>query len=139
MQTVLSAVASGEFNPDETRSGYFKRSDGQRVPASSREVELDDSSSESSLDEEEDEQEEEEAAVDAVAGEWQGNEPQNSLPLAAVYFRHTISRCIHVQMLDEEGADFCCGRKASSAYVRLAKKPAFLHPLCSTCERIAAR
>ena len=128
LQRVIDSVAGGEFLPDQTRSGYFA------APA----AEEFESSSESSGDEEDHDDAKDEEAIDAIAGQWQGTRDTPWSRVAAVFFRHSTSRCIHV-MLDESGADFCCDRRITTAYIRLEKKPDFLHPLCSTCERIINR
>ena len=128
LQRVIDSVASGAFLPDQTRSGYF-------VTAAAEEF---DSSSESSGDEEDVEDAKAEEAIDAIAGHWQGTRDISWSKVAAVFFRHSTSRCIHV-LQDEAGAEFCCGRRITTAYIRLEKKPDFLHPLCSTCERIINR
>ena len=136
LQKVIDAVANEDFMPDETRSGFFRDGDVRnhnKVP-----VDDIDSSSESSQDEECKDQGRDEAAIDRVAGRWQCNRETSLTSLAAVYFRHQSSRCIHI-LLDESGAQFSCGRRISTAYERLPKAPAFAHPLCSTCEQIINR
>ena len=137
LQAVIDAVREGDFAPDETRSGFFRRDDGRssRIQPVAEQLE---SSSESSCDEEDNDQAEDEDAIDRIAGAWQGNRDTPWASISAVYFRHSTSRCIHV-LQDESGSDFCCGRRISVAYVRLPKRLDFLHPMCSTCERIINR
>ncbi|MEM1009483.1 MAG: hypothetical protein AAGJ35_10790, partial [Myxococcota bacterium] len=108
LQRVLDAIKQGEFAPDQTRSGYFNQTANDNN---------DDTSSESSLDEEDHDCEVDEKAIDAVAGVWQGNANTLWTSLAAVYFRHRSSRCIHI-LKDEAGNEFLCGRRISSAYIR---------------------
>ena len=76
--------------------------------------------------------------MDKLAGAWQVNKDTAWNRLAAVYFRHRSSRCIHV-VQDEGGSEFMCGRRVSVHYVRMERKPEFLHPVCMTCERAVAR
>ena len=136
LQKVIDAVASEEFMPDRTRSGFFRDGDDRnnvKVPEDDIE-----SSSESSGDEECKDQGRDEAAIDMVAGKWQCNKGTALTVLSAVYFRHQSSGCIHV-LLDEGGAQFTCGRRISAAYERLPRAPAFMHPFCSTCEQIINR
>eukprot|EP00435_Cladocopium_sp_Y103_P071848 s1184_g38.t1 len=132
LQRVIDAVHLKEFFPDETRSGFFRQGDERnnvRVIEEERE-----SSSESSGDEEDHDLNKDEEAIDEIAGAWQGNKETRWSIVAAVYFRHSTSRCIHV-LLDESGAEFCCGRRITTAYERMSKRPEFLHPMCSICER----
>lgn len=137
LQTVIDQVANSTFRPDATRSGYFVDEDGREKRLPQEEL-LAETSSESSADEDEPDFDEEEAAIEEVVGEWQGNKATPWMSLAAVYFRHSTSRCIHV-LRDESGAEFSCGRKITSAYLRLSAKPKFLHPTCATCERNVSR
>ena len=136
MQKVLDAISEGEFLPDETRSGYFRSGSPANV-VTGQPAEIP-SSSESSADEEDHEFEKDEEAIDSCAGTWQSNMETPWMALAAVYFRHKTSRCIHV-LQDEAGAEFMCGRRLSTAYTRLPKKPDFLHPICIACERAVIR
>ena len=95
-------------------------------------------SSEGSGDEELHDAEQEEMAVEKVTGAWQLHKETSWMRLAAVYFRHKTSRCIHV-LQDESGSDFLCGRRISAHYIRLERKPEFLHPVCTMCERAVGR
>ena len=136
MQKVLDSISGGEFFPDETRSGYFKSSSMTSVQvAEPPEIQ---SSSESSEDEEDHDFEGDERAIDSTAGTWQSSAVTPWSDLSAVFFRHRISRCIHV-LQDEAGAEFMCGRRVTTAYVRLARRPEFLHPVCTNCERVVSR
>ena len=137
LQKVIDSICNEEFFPDETRSGFFKQDDerNRQGVAVADEIE---SSSESSGDEEDHDVAKDEDAINQIAGEWQGNRETRWAQVTAVYFRHSTSRCIHV-LLDEAGAEFCCGRRITTAYDRMEKRPDFLHPLCSTCERVISR
>lgn len=137
LQRVIDAIREKEFMPDETRSGFFRNGDARNVGAGNVEEHIE-SSSESSCDEEDNDQAADEVAIDKVAGSWQGNKETPWTSITAAYFRHCTSRCIHV-LMDEGGSDFCCGRRITTAYVRLGKRPDFLHPMCSTCERVINR
>ena len=132
LQEVIDSVAEQKFHPDATRSGYFGGGISKDFEADS------DGSSETSFDEEDRDVVGDEAAIDEVAGNFQSNGRIPFAELAAVYFRHKASRCIHV-LADEGGAEFLCGRKVAGSYERLAKRPAFVHPLCSTCERAISK
>ena len=136
LQQVIDAIAEQQFFPDKTRSGMFA-DEGRRASAQNVQAELDESSSESSGDEEHHDFDQDEAAVDKLAGAWQVNKDMAWNRLAAVYFRHRSSRCIHV-VQDEGGSEFMCGRRVSVHYVRMERKPEFLHPVCMTCERAVA-
>ena len=137
LQKVIDSIVDEEFFPDETRSGFFKQGDARNTPGAVMTEELE-SSSESSGDEEDHDAAKDEDAIDEIAGKWQGNKETQWSRVAAVYFRHCTSRCIHV-LHDEGGAEFCCGRRITTAYDRMEKRPEFLHPMCSTCERVINR
>ena len=137
LQKVINSIVNKEFFPDETRSGFFKSSDSRNVQGVAA-VDDFESSSESSGDEEDHDAAKDEDAIDRIAGPWQGNRDTPWFSVTAAYFRHSTSRCIHV-LQDEAGAEFCCGRRITPAYDRLERKPDFLHPMCSTCERIINR
>ena len=48
-----------------------------------------------------------------------------------VAFRHQVTCMIHA-VADEAGDHFKCGRKVSTAYIRV-DAPRFLHPMCKQC------
>ena len=133
MQEVLHLIRRKQFHPDATRSGHF-RGEGADRRAAQVEEDLVESSSESSIDEEDHDQGMDEKAVDVIAGVWQGHKATPWMGLSAVYFRHRTSRCIHV-LRDESGNDFLCGRRIGQQFIRLDKKPEFMHPVCAGCER----
>ena len=123
---VIDSVADGSFNPDLTRSGMFAREAGG-------DLECDDSFESSSCgSEDEDDKDvfEEEQAIEHVAGDWQPK--PRAEDAAAVYVRHSTSRCIH-KIMDESGTHLACGRAMSARYEIQGKKPNFFHPLCGTC------
>ena len=138
LQEVITSIVEGKFFPDKTRSGMFADDSELQAAQERYSGEPVESSSESSGDEEDHEFGRDEEAIDRMAGEWQGNKTTPWMTLAAIYYRHNTSRCIHV-LQDEGGAEFCCGRRISMAYVRLERRPQFLHPVCTTCERIIER
>ena len=138
LQEVITSIVEGKFFPDKTRSGMFADDSELQAAQERYSGEPVESSSESSVDEEDHEFGRDEEAIDRMAGEWQGNKTTPWMTLAAIYYRHNTSRCIHV-LQDEGGAEFCCGRRISMAYVRLERRPQFLHPVCTTCERIIER
>ena len=128
MEKMIQSINDDIFDPDATRSGYFK---GAPVPDESKDCESS-SSSGSSQDEEEFDHTDDEAAVDKVVGDWGqhavGGEEQT-------FYRHKTSRCLHATC-DEGGNHFTCGRAISNRYAREVKKPRFLHPLCSKCFKV---
>ena len=130
---VLDSIAQKTFFPDSTRSGYFGNAKSNNDAAEDT-----DGSSETSADEEDRDVAGDEEAIDEVAGNLQSNGQVRWTELSAVYFRHKASRCIHV-LMDEGGADFLCGRKISCSHECLVKRPAFLQPMCSTCERAISK
>ena len=90
-------------------------------------------SSSSSCDSKDDEQFEhsaDERALEEVAGTWGGERPVE----CAVYFRHRISRCLHVTA-DETGMLLKCGRMVTAQYDKCNGTPRFLHPSCTACFR----
>ena len=123
---VIDSVADGKFNPDLTRSGMFAREAGGE-PAFEDDL---DSSSCGSEDEDDKDVFEEEQAIEHVAVDWQPK--SRTEDAAAVYVRHTTSRCIH-KVMDEGGTHLACGRAMSARYEIQGKKPNFFHPLCGTC------
>ena len=139
LQEVILAIVEQRFFPDKTRSGMFADEQMQsRANALAQEDEVIESSSESSGDEENHDFAEDEEAVDSMMTAWQANKETQWMSLAAVYFRHESSRIIHV-LQDESGSEFLCGRGISHHYVRLDRRPRFLHPVCIMCERVVNR
>ena len=101
LQKVISAISDQKFFPDKTRSGMFA---DENIPAAvhgSQDQDIVESSSESSGDEEHHDHAQDEDAVDKLTGAWQLHKETRWNGLAAVYFRHQSSRCIHV-LQDEE-------------------------------------
>ena len=126
-------MKDGRFLPDSTRSGRFPGEVQGQEAALDEDQDLSSSSSEGSEDESEEDFEEEERSIKSVVGRW---DPRGapSDPDALRYARHKISRCIHM-VEDESGMALRCGRRLGSSYMTLLERPAFLHPLCSTCFR----
>ena len=126
---VFKSIADGKFHPDHTRSGYFTKSkaeegdDDGSISASS--------SSEDSADEEQPEHAAQEEATEGVVGTWNAGFTAEFLASMS-YFRHSMSRVIHV-VADEGGSHFFCGRSVSLQFIRLVKKPAVMNPLCKQC------
>ena len=126
LDNVFKSIASGQFHPDHTRSGYFtgpneNRGNGDDNGSSS-------SSSEDSADEEEPEHAAQEEATEGVVGTWNAAFGGESLASMA-YFRHSMSRVIHV-IADEGGSHSLCGRSVSMHFVRLTRKPVVMNRLC---------
>ena len=91
-----------------------------------------DSSSEDSLDEDAPDHEAHEEAENAVLGHWEGLVDISKLPAEAIYFRHPLSRTIHLQE-DESGLKFTCGRDLTRSYIALSCRPQSLLPICKQC------
>ncbi len=128
MAGVVREVRERTFMPDASRSGYFPGRD-RHAGVANAEMDLSDSSSESSVDEEFQDEGEVERATDEVVGVW---EPEDfSIFNESTYFRHAVSRVIHVSR-DEAGAELGCGRSITTTYER-CPRPKFLRPLCSQC------
>ena len=136
LEKVLSMIRSGEFCPDQTRSGYFP---GQAVEPIESEAPEDPllhvpvSESEPSEDEEDNccDHEAFEMAAEEICDDWQGP-AADANAVRAPMVRHNLSRLIHC-LLDDSGNTLRCGRKLSKNYTRLAASPRFLHPTCSRC------
>ena len=121
LMKVLDKVRSGEFHPDETRSGYLASHE-----------ESGSSSSEGSEDEEEPEHEQIEQAQEKVLAPFRGNFDVKKME-GMSFFRHPVSRVIHMQE-DESGIAFRCGRPIHKTYLHLGEGlPKFLHPTCKQC------
>eukprot|EP00435_Cladocopium_sp_Y103_P065535 s892_g27.t1 len=127
MEEMVQQIKDGRFDPDASRSGYFPK--GVQLPEESKDIQSS-SSSGDSRDEENYEHSEEEKAVEKFAGEWGGA----AGPEGAVYFRHKVSRCLHLTS-DESGLLFKCGRMVTGQYDKCAGTPTFLHPSCAMCFR----
>ena len=129
LDEMIVAIREQVFLPDVSRSGSFPL--GNHVSAVPHDG---DDASEASSDDSEGEEdnnfEEDEKAVETVTGEW-GPKHVEGL----VYVRNKTSRYIHI-VADEGGASLKCGRMLSDKYMRLDKRPAFMHPACSTCCRL---
>ena len=126
---VFKNIATGQFHPDHTCSGYFtaagaNRNDDQDSSSAS-------SSSEDSADEEQPEHVAQEEATEGVVGTWNAGFSDESLA-SMTYFRHSMSRVIHV-IADEGGSHFLCGRSVSVHFIRLMKKPVVMNSLCKQC------
>ena len=90
------------------------------------------SSSEDSADEDAPEHVVNEEAENAVLGKWDGIVDVQKLPSQAIYFRHPLSRTIHMQE-DESGLKLTCGRDLTRVYVQLQSRPQSLLPICKQC------
>ena len=127
MEEMIRQINDHHFDPDASRSGYFPAGEPTVYEGKERE------SSSSSCDSKDDEQFEhsaDERALEEVAGTWGGERPVE----CAVYFRHCISRCLHVTA-DETGMLLKCGRMVTAQYDKCNGAPRFLHPPCTACFR----
>ena len=132
LEEMLQAIVEGRFDPDCTRSGYFPGDDARsREVAAEASADSSGSSSEGSVDEELEDPAGEESAAEEVVGDW-GPELEVDLE----YYRHRVSRYIHI-VADEAGAEFMCGRRVAPTYEALERRPRFTHPACPQCLRKA--
>ena len=140
LEKVLAMIRTGEFSPDNTRSGYFRRPEGGlQAPG---DVEQDKASegsasdTEDSGDEEPDEEQYKqiERATDAVVGEWTEHSSLEALTLDVepTLFQNRNTRYYHV-CADEAELHFRCGREITSSYQKIEDKPHFFSPQCSIC------
>eukprot|EP00435_Cladocopium_sp_Y103_P016389 s1035_g4.t1 len=108
LDEILKAIMAGDFVPDASRAGMFPhaRDDKERLEKQDQDAfdgHFSDSSSEDSADEDEPNHESHEQAENAVFGRWDGLVDVDKLPSGAVYFRHPLSRTIHM-VEDEAGS-----------------------------------
>ena len=133
---LVEMVREGVFDPDTTRSGYFRQGLGLALDEeglSEQEGVRDSSSSEDSADEEDSDRGAAEEAVERVVGEWHADLDPSILPQdPSLLYRHLVSRVLHV-VDDEAGDAFACGRELSSSYGQLDVLPRFWDPVCRQC------
>ena len=137
IDVILEAIRQGEFVPDAKRAEMFPYADDAAKLLEDQDQRGFDgcfsgSSSEDSADEDQPDHLAHEAAQNAVLGKWDAGVDVGKLPDEAVYFRHPLSRTIHVQE-DEAGIRFTCGRDISKNYVPLESRPQSLLPICKQC------
>eukprot|EP00435_Cladocopium_sp_Y103_P056597 s551_g19.t1 len=73
-----------------------------------------------------------ERAENAVFGTWDDSVDVDKLPLDAVYFRHPLSRTIHM-IEDEAGSRFSCRRDVNKNHLSLPSRPQTMLPICKQC------
>ena len=134
---ILDAIKSADFVPDARRAEMFPQFGGvDKRPGVADEAAFDglcsESSSEDSADEDTPEHVVNEEAENAVLGKWDGIVDVQKLPSQAIYFRHPLSRTIHMQE-DESGLKLTCGRDLTRVYVQLQSRPQSLLPICKQC------
>ena len=133
LQTIIDAVKLRTFLPDATRSGMFTPSHGAGNPCGSAlEDQCLSSSSEDSADEDQPQHEEVERAEAEVVGSWNAGIRVDKIPPRARFFRHEISRMIHLTK-GRSGEKLMCGRSLGDSYLSLAHRPPFLNPVCKQC------
>jgi hypothetical protein len=137
IDVILEAIRQGEFFPDAKRSEMFPHAEDaakllEGQDQSGFEGYCSGSSSEDSADEDQPDHLAHEKAENAVLGKWDAGVDVSKLPDQAVYFRHPLSRTIHVQE-DESGIRFTCGRDISKSYISLESRPQSLLPICKQC------
>ena len=133
---IIDAIRTSSFVPDAARVAMFPNRDLAQEDAELVEFpDQDDeivSSSEDSADESCPDHDANEEAQEVVVGRWDGEVDVTKLPSDAVYFRHILSRTIHVTE-DETGVRFLCGRKIEKGYLQLPTRPLTLIPICRQC------
>lgn len=120
LEGMLQAINTGEFDPDSGRGGFFIKHKPDHEALSKAQEST--SSSAESADEEDVQHSEDEQAFEAVAGSWNAMTDQEE----KFFFRHSVSRCIHV-ISDESGVSVRCGRSNSQAYLNARQS----QPLCT--------
>ena len=137
LDRIISAIKAVDFVPDEKRAAMFPNEEEKpKAPHMQDERAFDgqcsDSSSEDSADEDQPDHSALEAAESAVLEKWDGAVDTDKLPGIAIYFRHPLSRTIHMQQ-DEAGLKFACGRDITKIYLALPSRPQTLLPICKQC------
>ena len=140
LDAIIDAIRSENFRPDLPRACMFKRGllaardeadPGEDLVGRSGAL-SDDSSSMDSADEDQPDHKGLEAAEEVVVGRWDGGIDVGCIPVEASFFRHNISRIIHMQE-DETGLKFVCGRDINGSYFELQSRPQNLVPVCKQC------
>ena len=131
LQTTIDAVKVGDFLPDRTRSGMFANALATKE-APGDDAESVSSSSEDSFDEENPQHDELEKAEKTVLDKFDSGVDLSKIPDDVAFFRHCLSRVIHLTE-DESGARFRCGRDVASSYTQLDERPSVLIPICKQC------
>lgn len=134
LDEIIMKIRLEEFLPDAPRAGMFPKTPSTQqvdVPAVADMPPVE-SSSEDSADESEPDHEAHERAQEHVLGRFDSGINVAALLTDSVYFRHTMSRMIHV-MEDESGERFGCGRRIEKGYTKLASRPVTLLPICKQC------
>eukprot|EP00435_Cladocopium_sp_Y103_P060675 s441_g22.t1 len=137
LDEILKWIMSGDFVPDAGRAGMFPHAEDdkpwlEKQDQNAFDGHYSDSSSEDSADEDEPNHASNEQAENAVFGRWDGLVDVDKLPKEAVYFRHPLSRTIHL-VEDEAGIKFACGRDLNKNYLALPSRPQTLLPICKQC------
>lgn len=130
LNQIIQQIRIGEFVPDANRAGMFPQDTG-RQPALVDDHHSD-TSSEDSADESSPDHEIVEQAEAQIVGAWDGGVDVKALPAETLYFRHALSRIIHL-VEDEGGSRFMCGRKIDRGYNKLPARPPTMIPLCKQC------
>ena len=134
LDEIIMKIRLEEFLPDVPRAGMFpKDSSSQQVGISGDPETLPvESSSEDSADESGPDHEAHEKAQEHVLGRFDSGVDVAALPDESVYFRHAMSRMIHI-VEDESGERFGCGKKIEGGYTKLSARPVTLIPICKQC------
>ena len=139
IQEVIDEVVDGAFMPDATRSGMFRlasndeSADDRNSSPKVHQPDLDtSSSSEDSADEDSPEHDAGERAEQLLMGDWSAGVDVSKLPELSEFYRHKISRFIHLSD-EEDHPKLMCGRDINASYLQLGARPRSLHPLCKQC------
>ena len=122
LTAVIQSVRAGKFDPDASRSGYFRAPDGQECRAADTD---DSSSSEGPTDDEAPDHSDEEHACDRVCAPL----ADDVGPPVRQCVRDKIARYLHT-VRDGKLKVLTCGRPLSSFYIPLASVPKVMHPAC---------
>lgn len=127
LNEVIQSVQARRFDPDATRSGYFRTRTGAECRADDTE---DSSSSEGSTDDEEPDHSDEERGCDRICAplaDELGKKPQQ-------FVRHNFSRCLHI-VRDGQPKILNCGRPITDSFIVQVSAPKLVHAMCNVCFR----
>ena len=133
LEKILESIRTQKFLPDAPRAAMFPGDLNERAACQDvEELESDCSSSEDSADEDMPNHCAVEEAEQKVVGRFDGGIDVDLLPRNSCFFRHNISRILHLQE-DESGLKFICGRDINAGYLGLQTRPQTLIPVCKQC------
>ena len=138
LEKLIKEIETGQFDPDNTRSGRIKTSAPQDIPAGAEavvhikdEVEvIEVSGSESEMEPDSSSTSSEEERPKTF--KFQPVLQPTSAPPGFVFWQHKKLKTLHL-MSEDNRKVFSCGRSAGPLHERLESAPEFDTPLCSLC------